>query len=365
MLGLFVQKHAEAVQRLHDVSVLYVTADNSIADGKAIIEKRTHAGIAEHLIYFPKSPLAIINFFRYLLWYFRGMNMLPQPDLIHVHILTRTGIPALYYKWFRGIPFVITEHWSRYLPQNLNNGSYKGFLRKFATRLVVKNAAAVTTVTQNLAQSMQALGLRNRYEITPNVVDISLFTPATGKESLTIKKLIHVSCFDEPAKNIKGIIDAASELTEERIDFNLTIVGDGRDYKEVKAYADKKHIPEGRIRFTGLLEGTALTEEMKHADAMVMFSNYENLPCTIVESMSLGVPVISTDVGGIREHLGKEFGILIEPRDKEALKSAIRKVLDGKITFEREKMRVYAREHFSYEELGNRFDRIYREAGLK
>jgi hypothetical protein len=79
-------------------------------------------------------------------------------DLIHVHVLTRLGLLALLLKRSSGIPFLITEHWSRYLSYV---GTYKGIFRKYLTRKVVKNASAVTTPTVNLQNAMQAHGLKN------------------------------------------------------------------------------------------------------------------------------------------------------------------------------------------------------------
>jgi glycosyltransferase involved in cell wall biosynthesis len=292
------------------------------------------------------------------------MKLLPRPDLIHVHILTRAGIPALWSKITRGTPYIITEHWSRYLPVNLSRGSYTGFLRKAATQMVVKNAGAVTTVTSNLAEAMQKLGLTSRYHVTPNVVDISQFTPETsGMQG--IKKLIHVSCFDEAAKNIKGIIDATATLASRRRDFILEIIGSGKDFNEVHDHAVKTGLEGTVIQFRGLLEGEPLISAMRDSDALVMFSNYENLPCTIVESLAVGVPVISTDVGGIKEHLKPEFGTLIKTGDTPALVSAMNDILDGKITFDHRSMRRYAESHFSFSEIGNQFNRIYFEAGMK
>lgn len=365
MLGLFVQKHATAVQAYHDVTVLYVTADSTLNPNAVIITETDFGGVHEIRIYFGKNRSALTNAFGYWNCYRKGLRMIKQksglPDLVHVHILTRSALPAIWLKITSGIPFVITEHWSRYLPDNLKKGSFPGWWRRWFTRYAVYQSAAITTVSDNLAKAMQRLGLKGNYFLTPNIADTEAFHPA-GKQERKIKKLIHISCFDEPAKNIKGIIQAVKELGKIRSDFQLEIVGDGKDFNDVYNYAIQTGLLNERIFFTGLLTGSDLTGRLAEADGMVMFSNYENFPCTIVESMACSVPVISTNVGGIAEHLLPAYGILISPGNKEQLKNAIEELLDHTEKFDYAGMRKYALENFSMESSGRLFNDIYQKA---
>jgi len=282
-----------------------------------------------------------------------------------VHILTRAAFPAIWMQLTKGIPYIITEHWSRYLPVNVARNAYSGFLRKLFTRFAVSRARAVTTVTVNLAEAMKLLGLKNEYHVTPNVVNIHDFKPDETKSTPLIKRLVHVSCFDEPAKNIKGIINAVQKIALSRNDFLLEIIGDGKDYNDVQKHAEKTGLINSRIYFTGLLTGNLLEEKMRAADALVMFSNYENLPCTIIESLSCGVPVISTDVGGIREHLHNDFGILIEQGNEIALIAAINEMLDNPGKFNSQEMRKYSEAHFSMEAIGNLFNSLYLNSSIR
>ncbi len=366
MLGLFIQKHAQAVQLEFDVSVLYVTADPFLEPGKSFSEEQEFHGIREYRIYFGKHRATIANVISYIKYYLKGLSHMlsyGKPDICHVHVLSRTAFPALWLKITRGIPYVITEHWSRYLPINISQGAYSGWFRKLFTRLAVYNAFAVTTVTENLAMAMKSLGLKNKYHIIPNVADIYDFHPLHEKQNHHTRKLVHVSCFDEPAKNIQGMIRVVKEIAGMRKDFSLEIIGDGRDFEQVRKYAVESGELDSTIFMTGLLTGEVLSSKMRHADAFVMFSNYENLPCTIIESLCSGVPVVSTDVGGIREYVSDEFGILVPPGDEAALKSALLKILDGKLKFNTGKMRDYSEQNFSMESISRRFKEVYKESG--
>lgn len=369
MLGLFVQKHARAVQLHHDVTVIYVTADTGIDKGTKIIDKQNHFGILEIRIYFGKYKNEIANALAYAKYYLKAIQLATSEgtefDITHVHILTRTAFPALWMKLIKGIPYIITEHWSRYLAVNVDKGTYSGFIRKWFTKLAVLHSSGVTTVTQNLANAMQDLGLKNRYYITPNIADMHDFYPLKVKPNNKVKKLLHVSCFDEPAKNIKGIINAVTHLSKDRDDFILEIVGDGVDYKEVLNYAELTGLVNSRIFFTGLLTGKELSAKMREADALIMFSNYENFPCTIVESLASGVPVISTSVGGISEHLNSSLGTLIKVGNESNLILAINNLIENPDRFDPAILRSYALKHFSMEQSGQLFHDIYVDAEKK
>lgn len=363
MLGLFVQKHAQAVRLFNDVTVLYVTTDRALLPGKVIKEEKNFEGIKEFRIYFGKNKLELSNAVAYAKYYLQGLNWIEKsdglPDISHVHILSRTAFPALWLKITKGIPYLITEHWSRYLPINIAKGAYRGWLRKWFTGIAVARAGTVTTVTQNLASAMQDLGLKNNYVVTPNVVNTEDFTPVEKNRNDAIKKLVHVSCFDEPAKNIRGIINAFQKIYPLQKNVILEIIGDGKDFSLVQDHAEQTGLLNSAIYFTGLLTGEQLISKMREATAFVMFSNYENLPCTIVESFSCGVPVISTDVGGIKEHLTEKFGILIPPRDENALADAMTSLLLEQAKFDRPGMRDYANRQFSLQSIGRLFNDIY------
>lgn len=369
MFGLFIQKHAIATLPYCDISVLYVLGDHLLAGKKYAIDYSVEQGVPTLRVYFKKSHNRLtgkfVNAWRYAVSYFRGYSQLIKktgnPDMAHVHVLTRVGVFALYLKKIKSIPYVVTEHWSRYLPYNLARGSYNGIGRRFLTKIVVKNAKAITTVTQNLKNAMVALGLKNNYYITPNVVDIHKFFPTEAQNLSGIKKIVHVSCFDEKAKNIKGIIKVIEKISKTRNDFKLQIIGDGIDYNEVVEYARQTGLVNKVIFFEGLLLNNDLITKMRDAHFFLLFSNYENLPCTIVESLALGVPVLSTNVGGIQEHINKDTGLLIEPANEKQLEEAILNMLDNSIVFSKDYIRQYAVNNFSNEYLGNLFLKLYQK----
>jgi len=363
MFGLFIQRHAIAINNYADVSVIYIHPAENIEKQEVALSET--AGVTEIKVYYPRknNTPQFLNGFKYLHSFVKAyktyLDLKQKPDIIHVNILTRMGVLALFIKAFMNIPYIITEHWSRYLPQN---NSYSGWVRKLVTKLVVRKAAAVTTVTRNLKEAMEKWGLKNKnYQVVPNVVDTDFFHPATNSENKEIKNLIHLSCFEERSKNMSGILRVLQRLSEQRSDFRLNMVGEGEDLEQTIEMAEKLKIKDRFVFFAGLKQGEELLQYMQNADVMIMFSHYENLPVVILEAFACGLPVLSSDVGGISEHLTDEKGRLVPPGDEEIFLSELNRILDNLDRFDRDKIRKYAVNHFSNDAVGKQFDAIYRE----
>lgn len=370
MHGLFIERHGIAASAYCNVSVLYVHPDENLKDQKFYIDESWKNKLPAIRIYYKNINTGIIpldkliNIYRFFSFNQKGIRIIRRkygkPDVIHVHVLTRHGLIALLSKIFYHIPYVITEHWTRYLP---SVNTFKGFFRKVLTRIVIKHASAVMPVTENLKNAMVMHGLRNKnYIVIPNVVNMEMFQPAAPKETRDIKRIIHISCFDNNQKNISGILRVIQKLSEERQDFCCDMIGEGIDFEWLTGYGKELDIKDRFVFFHGLKENEALADMIKQSDFMVMFSNYENLPVVILESYASGIPVISTDVGGIREHLDKNLGILIRPNDEEQLYNGIKKMLDNNKQYEATRIRQYAEEHFSNEVIGKRLFLVYQQA---
>ncbi len=369
MLGLFVERHARAVAKKCNVAALYVQAYEKTNIGNYEIEiLNNEQGFIQIIVYYnnnvPKFPFisSLIKAYRWYKAYGKGFRALKKHfgeyDVIHVNILTRTGIIALLKKMFLGKPYIITEHWSRYMTIN---DTYKGILRKLLTKIVVRNASAITTVTNKLKEAMNSHKLDHKnFHIVPNVVDTDFFTIGK-KETSGIKTIIHVSCFEDKSKNISGMLRALKNLSEKRNDFICRMVGDGMDKAMLEEYAAELGILNKSVVFEGLKEGNELKEIYANADFMLMFSNYETMSVVIAEGFSAGLPVVTTDVGGIPEVVSSDKGILIKPNDEIALEKAIDNMLDNYTNYDKLKLRKFAIDNYSIDVIGNSFYNIYKQ----
>lgn len=371
MPGLFIRRHAEAVNRFCQVGVVYTYISKQEKIRGFDVDFGVINGIPTAKVYYnnPRYNIPVISGivkgYRFFQAWHKGIKRVSKEfgdfDLFHIHILTRPGIMALWYKWVHGKPYVVSEHWSRYLSETDN---FKGWFRKRITRLVVKNAETVITVTQNLADAMQSHKLRNKnYRVLANVVtDDFLNYPV--KKNLEEKKestFIHVSCFEDKSKNISGLLNMIRSMANKRNDFIFKLVGEGKDINFLKQYARDIGLTEETVVFTGLLEGKNLVKEMASAGLLVVFSNYENFPVVINESFALGIPVIATRVGGIPEFVNNSNGRLIDAGDEVALEKHLTDYLEGKLSFDNQKIRAESNDIFSPEKIGRELCDIYSE----
>ena len=380
MFGLFVQRHAEAAALFNDITVVYCqqstvnsqqTTDNrqrSTVNKNFEIVRTLENNVDTIRIYFRKPKNKILSLLRFYHANMIGLKLCKSPvethgrvskkiDLIHVHILTRLGVIAWIQKLLHKTPYIITEHWSRYLPGN----NFGGFFRKLATKIVVRDAKSVTTVTDNLAKAMQNHGLKNdNYVVLPNVVNLDMFHISKKNTDATshVPTIIHVSCFEDKSKNISGLLESLKIVEEKGIDFHCTLIGDGMDFDLMKAKAEELQLIN-KVSFTGLLEGQKLADELASGDFLVLSSNYENMPVVILEALASGLPVVSTNVGGIKEMIDETKGILVEPKDKEALAEAIIKMIETHNDYDPNYLRNSVIERYGYESVGRMLCGMY------
>ncbi len=361
MYGLFVKRHAEAAAIKHRISVFYVHACDHLAVKH---ETEVRKGfINEYYYYYRKANTGIsilnscLNGYRFIKGHWVLRRKISKPDLIHVHILTRLGVLAYMANKFNNIPYIVTEHWSRY---RLGSKAYKGFFRKFATKLVTSNASVFTTVTMDLKNAMEAHGIKNAsHTILHNVVDTKVFFPANKMANTNSqKKLCHVSCFDDEPKNISGLIDCIHELASRRHDFLLELIGTGKDLEKIKAKVHSLGL-DAQVVFMGQLEGSALGNHVRSADLLLLFSNYENLPVVINEAFCCGIPVLSTDVGGIREIVDTSNGKLVDKGDQVKFVEELNYMLDHLDQYDQKSISKKAMDMFSVVALSEKLDEIY------
>ena len=281
-----------------------------------------------------------------------------MPDVVQLNVIQKQGLLALRLKRRYGIPYVIIEHWTGYLPEN-GTVSPTGLHTRFMRR-VCREAEFVMPVSEHLERAMRTLGFTaKRWEKVNNVVEDFFFEESgIRNQDSAPKALLHISCVDEAHKNIKGILRALKTLSATRPELTLTIVGISVDHQEVRAFADSLNFPEGMVRWAGEITPREVSRAFDEADIFVLNSNYENAPVVIAESIVKGVPVVSTNVGGISEMVDAKSGILIAPNDDEQLVEALTTMLDHYGDFKRQEIQKNGRQ-YSYAAVGAQLKAIY------
>ena len=113
------------------------------------------------------------------------------------------------------------------------------------------------------------------------------------------------------------------------------------------------------VKFTGSLSSDEVASIMRESDAVLLFSRKENFPCVIAEAWACGKPIITTDVGGIAEHMSDERGMMVNSGDEGALAKAI---LSLDQEWDADKIRSYAVENFSIKAVAEAYTEAYQTA---
>ena len=338
----------------HDVTVLYVTFNDDITS-RFEIEEHVKNRVKCTIVY---CKPGIFKWFIKWRGFKRGLTHLKYSgnfdfDIIHHNVIWKDAWEALTVKWWWKKPLVITEHWTGYDPARKKEQPL--FLRPYA-RWVASKADVICPVSTDLKNKMEAFGLGSRYVVVPNVVDTNLFYP--GHKDQEKKRFLHVSHLVDSHKNISGILRTWKKVSDNNKEIHLQIGGDG-DYKMWESEAIKLQIDPATISFFGEQLPATIAGMMSQAHCLLLFSHYENLPVVIVEAMAAGMFVISTDVGGIREHVSGDRGILVGDNDEDALRNAIEAVASDQIKIDTANLRKYALDHFSEMAVAQAFTDVY------
>ncbi|MBL4905145.1 MAG: glycosyltransferase family 4 protein, partial [Flavobacteriaceae bacterium] len=342
--GDFIQRHAEAVSQLHDVTVIHIVSDRN-ATQSILIDTINSNGITTHVGYVQFTSNPIIKWIRFYKAYTQVLKKINTFDIVHLNTLFPFGLFAFHLKYKKKTPYIISEHWTGYhTPQHIS------FLQKSISKIITQKASFISPVSNDLKNAMLKTGLKGNYHPIPNVVDLSIFKPSEEKE--TQFTITHVSSMLDQHKNITGMLQTAKLLENEIGVFTWKFIGGSSvDYD---ALIKTLNFNKANIQFIDHLTQKEVATHVQTSNVFVMFSNYENLPCVILEAFSCGIPVISTNVGGISEYFPSEFGYLIDPNNKEQLLQKIKQVYQHPIS-KSKSMHLYAKKHFSKEIIAVRF----------
>ena len=359
----------------------------SVCDGKDMTKsfevKEIEGAHHTHVqIYIRPPKINAIRKLKMLRMYQYGLKYIKkhffEPDLIHLHVTYPLGQVALMWKKLFGYKYVLTEHWTIYQPQNKD--VLVGKLKKKIVK-IANNASVIMPVSLDLQRCMEGHGVRNRFQVIYNLVNTDMFKlrkPPCIDSNLPTnlrrndmqgsmendihvgkKHILHISTLRDEAKNFSGILHVIERLHQQRDDFELHVIHD-YEAPEFKAFV-KEHNLSDCVIFHGKKTSAEVAEAYQQADFFVLFSNFENLPCVIVEAFASGVPVLSTAVGGIAEILSPERGILIPQGDEDALLQGMIQMLDHSSEYNHEAIREYAIKTFAAQNIGQQIFEEYKK----
>jgi glycosyltransferase involved in cell wall biosynthesis len=253
-----------------------------------------------------------------------------------------------------GIPYVVTEHTGEALRQRLERTE----IGRRALGEALRRADALIVVSDALARRLARNGL-SPTDVIPNVVDEEFFTPAGPPGSGPPRAFALARLVD--GKGIPQLIEAAALLRRSDVPLELRIGGDGPRRQEWERYARRLGL-DGAVSFLGSLRREAVRDEMRACSCFVLPSESESFGVVCIEALACGRPVVATRSGGPEEIVTERDGVLVPPRDADALAEGLRTVLTRH--YDAEAIRAGAVQRFGSAAVTAALEGVYRRVLL-
>jgi glycosyltransferase involved in cell wall biosynthesis len=236
-------------------------------------------------------------------------------------------------------------------------------LRRWVDELVTVSASGREELARLAGLPSSTIG------VLPNGVDTDRFQPAPDKTAVRRELRLPESSLAvvtvarlAPEKDLETLLRAFAIVTRTHPTTELWVVGYGPEQQCLQALTRELCL-ETRTHFLGLRDD--VDKILRAADVFALSSLSEGLSVALIEAASCGLPIVATDVGGNAEVVNPPAGgVLVKPRDPEALAAALVKLLSDEDL--RRRMGGAARQHalaqFSVEQMVNRYISLYETA---
>jgi len=170
-------------------------------------------------------------------------------------------------------------------------------------------------------------------ERVPKGVDAELFRPdgPSLRQALRLqdKRVVVTVARLVPLKNIRLLLDAIAIVRDRVPNVHLLIVGEGPEAGALKQHAAELDIADA-VTFVGYLPQRDTPPAYRAADVFALSSDFDNSPNVVLEAMACGLPIVATDVGGVREFVTDGAGgRIVAPKDAIALAAGLDLYLDA------------------------------------
>jgi glycosyltransferase involved in cell wall biosynthesis len=166
-------------------------------------------------------------------------------------------------------------------------------------------------------------------EIIPNIVDLSRFAPRTERDFAGMPHLV-VARNLEPIYGIATALRTLVIVRERFAQAQLTVAGEGPELPRLQQLAQELGIAAA-VHFPGRIDNAAMPALYARADCVLNPSTVDNMPNSVLEAFASGVPVVSTDAGGVPDIIvDGESGLLVPVGDADAMAASALRVLEDR-----------------------------------
>jgi len=200
---------------------------------------------------------------------------------------------------------------------------------KALIRLILRSASCVVVLGETWRDRVEAIEPRAYVEVIPNTVDCAAYEAMSCARNREARNILFLANFSE-CKGHFDALEALTRLAPRHPEVKLQLAGEDRDpgtRARLEREAGRLGIAD-HIEFLGSVSGSEKDEALRDADILILPSHIENMPVSIIEGMAAGLPVVATRVGAVGEMIEDEKnGLLIDPRDPEALAERLHRLL--------------------------------------
>jgi len=258
-------------------------------------------------------------------------------DIIHTHNEhSFAAMAAARISKKKNIPLIVTCHGQLRFGNPLYD-SIERLYNKSIGRSVFEKSDVIVALSSSDRDYISSFGIdEDKIIVIPNAIDPSdleryrlksdelesfreWYNLSDKRVVLFVGQIIQRKGISYLLKSIPQILRKSKEET------SFVFVGKGDALKDSLCLAQELEI-EGNVIFTGAVSARDLVAFYQISDLFVLPSLSEGLPTSILEAMYFGIPVVSTDIPGVRDHFS-EFALLVSPRDEDALADAVHTLL--------------------------------------
>jgi predicted dehydrogenase/glycosyltransferase involved in cell wall biosynthesis len=240
-----------------------------------------------------------------------------QADLLHVHAgigweghgIARAGLAS-------GIPVVRTEHLPYLLTDDGQKAEYRAEIAALSHHIVVSDASRASFV-ENGVDADRLTVVRN-----------GIFSLGTGQRAgqiqadlgLEDRRILATVARFSKQKDHATLIAAMPQIVSADPSVVLLLIGAGEEMAHAQMLVEQLSLKD-HVLFLG--HRSDIAELMQLTEIFVLPSRFEGLPLAILEAMSVGLPVVATQIGGTVEALGEQHRFFAEPGDAASMAATV------------------------------------------
>ncbi|MCV9926871.1 glycosyltransferase family 4 protein [Flavobacterium sp. LS1R49] len=281
-------------------------------------------------------------------------------DLIHAQGVFDAAFWALSYHEKYGTPYIFTEH-NQFKLRNVN--------RKKIRRLdlILKKSRFNLVVSNDLIRQFATNGFFYDFVNIGNLVDERLFNYKRNKQGEYFE-IMTVGAYDPLKDQITALkaLKIIDNLNIEKIKFTwigINAWGIGVDFEqEVNRLISSLEFKNIKIEIIKIASKAEIVSALQKSDVFIFTSICETFGISPLEALFVGVPVITTQSGGVNEFMNSKNGIVVPVKDFEALSGGVLSVMNKELQFDRELISKESIAKFGSEVFIEKMTSIYNDA---